>query len=346
MKKCLSLLLAAALCLSLFLLAGCGTGKPVLHVYNWGQYIDPTVITQFEQEYGVRVVYDTFASNEEMYAKIKASGGGYDVLFPSDYMVQRMAREGLLAEINWDNVPNVSFIDERFKSPSYDPDNLYSVPYMWGTVGIAYNKTMITEPVNSWNILWDEDYAGKILMYNSSRDSMMVALRKLGYDINTRDEAEINAAVQALKEQKPLVLAYVEDDVQDKMIAGEAAMAVMYSGDYHEIKGQNPDVEYVIPQEGSNVWTDAMVILKSTKNKELAEKFINFMCRTDIALLNVEEIRYATPHTGALAELDEETRNDKSIYPTDEQLENCDTYEDLGEYTRLYDEAWTQIIAN
>jgi spermidine/putrescine transport system substrate-binding protein len=324
---------------------GCASGQKTLYVYNWGEYIDESVLDMFEEETGIKVIYSTFASNEEMYAKLKAGAGGYDVLFPSDYMIERMASEGLLYEINWGNVPNMSYIGDTFKNPGYDPDGLYSVPYMWGTVGIVYNTSMVDDPVNSWNILWNEKYAGKILMYNSSRDSLMVALMRLGYDMNTRNEDELNQAAQTLAEQKPLVLAYVEDDVKDKMVAGEAALAVMYSGDYLEIAGQNEDLAYAVPQEGTNIWVDAMVILKSSRHKEEAEQFINFMCRTDIALMNVKEIRYATPHVGALALLDEEVRNDPSAYPSDDILARCGEYKDLGAFAQKYDDLWTRIIA-
>ncbi|MGI5877561.1 MAG: ABC transporter substrate-binding protein [Christensenellales bacterium] len=343
MKK--KLLPLAATLLVALLFSGCASPQKTINVYNWGEYINQDVLRMFEQETGIHVVYTTFASNEEMYAKIKAGAGDYDVLIPSDYMIERLASEGLLHPINWENVPNAALIDDLFKNPGYDPEGLYSVPYMWGTVGICYNTTMVDDPVDSWDILWNEKYARKILMYNSSRDSMMVALRRLGYDMNTRNIDELNEAAQLLAQQKPLVLSYVEDDVNDKMIAGEAALAVMYSGAALESIDQNPDLAYAVPKEGTNIWVDAMVILKSGKHKEEAEAFINFMCRTDIALMNVEEIHYSTPQVEAFAALDEETRNDPGAYPPDEILALCDEFKDLGEFAKEYDELWTRIIA-
>lgn len=345
MRRILFLALAAVLAASLVpALAGCAARQTTLQLYNWGEYIDEVVLALFEEETGIRVTQSTYASNEEMYAKLKAGATDYDIVIPSDYMIEKMAAEGLLAPIDWDNVPNMALIGSTFMKPGYDPEGLYSVPYMWGTVGICYNTAMVDDPVDSWDILWNEKYAGKILMYNSSRDSMMVALCRLGYDMNTRDKGELGEAEQMLVEQKPLVLAYVEDDVNDKMIAGEAALAVMYSGAALEAIDQNPDLAYAVPIEGTNIWVDAMVILKSSKNKEAAERFIDFMCRTDIALMNVTEICYATPQTEALSQLDEEVRNDPSAYPPDDVLARCDVFHDLGDFAQEYDDAWTRIM--
>ena len=240
MKK--NLLPLAATLIVVFLFSGCASPQKTVYVYNWGEYINQDVLSMFEQETGIHVVYTTFATNEEMYAKLRAGASDYDVLIPSDYMIERMSAEDLLHPINWENVPNAALIDDLFKNPGYDPEGLYSVPYMWGTVGICYNTTMVDEPVDSWDILWNEKYSRQILMYNSSRDSMMVALRRLGYDMNTRNIDELNEAARLLTEQKPLVLSYVEDDVNDKMIAGEAALAVMYSGAALESIDQNPDL--------------------------------------------------------------------------------------------------------
>ena len=215
------------------------SGKKTLKVYNWGDYIDESVIDTFEKEYGIDVIYDTFATNEDMYVKIKSGGSDYDVAFPSDYMIERMIEEDMLEKVNFENIPNMKYIDDKFKNLAYDPTNEYSVPYMWGTVGIIYNKTMVNEPVDSWDILWDEKYAKQIFMLDSSRDSIGVALKKLGYSLNSRDEKELEEAKNELIKQKPLVLSYMGDDIKDAMVAGQAALAVVWSGDAVAMKWEN-----------------------------------------------------------------------------------------------------------
>lgn len=324
--------------------AGCGSDAKELNIYNWGDYIGEDVIQQFEDETGIKVNYTTFASNEEMYAKIKAGASDYDVIFPSDYMIERMITEDMLAPIDTAGLENYSLIDDAYKNLAYDPDNMYSVPYMWGTVGILYNTSLVDDEVTSWDILWDEKYEGQIFMYDSARDSMMVALKKLGYDINTRSEDEINAARDLLITQNPLVLAYITDDGKDKMIAGEGALAVVYSGDAMETIWENEDLRYVIPSEGSNLWVDAMVIPKTSQNIEAAQMFIDFMCSTDIAFQNVDYICYSTPHTEALSMVTDETMLTTSAFnPTATELARCDVFSDLGEFKEIYDDAWLLV---
>ena len=279
MKKlfCSTLALCAALSL---ILTGCGSsgsgenGEVV--VYNWGEYIDPETITMFEEETGIKVVYDEFETNEVMYPKVEAGATAYDVICPSDYMIQKMIDNDLLAEINFDNIPNAKNIGQQYfeQSKEFDPDNKYSVPYCFGTVGILYNKTMVDEPVDSWSILWDDKYADNILMQDSVRDAFMVALKLNGYSMNSLDENELEAAKNSLIEQKPLVQAYVIDQVRDKMIGNEAAIGVIYSGEAIYTQRENPDLEYVIPKEGSNVWIDSWVIPANAKNKENAEALV------------------------------------------------------------------------
>jgi len=328
------------------ILAGCGSApKAQLKVYNWGDYIDETVIEEFEKKYNIDVIYDTFATNEEMYVKIKGGGADYDVAFPSDYMIERMIKEGMLEKIDFSNVPNYKYIDERFKNLPYDPNNEYSVPYMWGTVGILYNKKMVDEPVDSWKILWDEKYKKQIFMLDSSRDSIGVALKMLGYSLNTRNIDELEQAKEALIRQKPLVLSYVGDEVKDMMISGQAALAVVWSGDAVYTKRENPDLDFAIPKEGSNMWVDAMVILKGTKNKKAAEQFINFMCDPEIAFRNTDYIGYSTPHTEAKKMLDPEILNDRTAYPPDEDLKNCEVFEALSDVIKEYDRVWTEVKA-
>lgn len=347
-KKLCALILAAVLVCLPLLAAGCGPKETVLNVYNWGEYIDLSVLDQFTEETGIKVKYSTFTSNEEMYAKVKAGGGNYDIIVPSDYMIERMIKNDLLAELNYDNIPNAGKIMSKFKGMAFDPTDGYSVPYMWGTVGILYNKSLLPEGtvVDSWDVLWNPAYKNQILMYDSSRDSIMCSLSRLGYDINTRNAEEVEAATQALIEQKPLVLAYALDDVQDKMIAGEAALALVYSGYVINAMAENEDLAYCIPKEGSNIWLDSLVIPKSSKNKDAAEKFIDFMCRTDIAAKNVEYIGYSTPQQETYDQMTEEERSNPVAYPDDESLARCKVFNDLGDFNEVYDDAWIRIKAD
>ena len=296
MKKTLKIVGLLTLVLCALALAGCGSSaRRELKVYNAGDYIDPELVKTFEKETGIRVIYDTWATNEDMYVKVKAGGSDYDLVIPSDYMIERMKREGLLEKIDMTRIPNYALIDEKFKNLYYDPQNEYAVPYMWGTVGIIYNRKMVTDPVDSWSILWNPKYAKQIFMLDSLRDSIGVTLKYLGYSLNASDDAALKAARDKLIAQKPLVQAYVVDEVKDKMIAGEGALAVVWSGDAVFMMEKNPDLAYAIPKEGTNVWIDAMVILKGGKHKAEAEEFINFMTRPDIAKKNVEYIGYASP---------------------------------------------------
>ena len=335
----------------IFSLAACGGGggtqkdATTINVFNWGDYIDETVLTDFEKEYGIKVNYDYFSTNEEMYVKLKSGGTNYDVLFPSDYMIARLIKEDMLYKLDFNNIPNFKHIDDKFKNLNYDPNNEYSVPYMWGTVGIAYNAAMVEEPVDSWNILWDPKYKDNILMMDSQRDSIAVALKKLGYSLNSRNEAELEQAREELIKQKPLVLSYVGDEVKDKMVGEEAALAVVYSGDAIAIKWENPNIKYAIPKEGSNLWFDAMVIPKTSKNKEAAEKFINFMTDPEISVRNVEYIGYSTPNTAAKEMLDEEIRNDKVAYPDLDSLDNCEVFEDVSDVIEVYNRIWDEVKA-
>ncbi len=250
-----------------------------------GEYIDPDTITMFEEETGIKVVYDEYETNEIMYPKVEAGATAYDVLCPSDYMIQKLIENDLLQEINFDNIPNVKNIGQQYfdQSQEFDPENKYSIPYCFGTVGILYNKTMVDEPVDSWSILWDEKYADNILMQDSVRDAFMVALKLKGYSMNTLDEGELNEAKQILIDQKPLVQAYVIDQVRDKMIGNEAAIGVIYSGEAIYTQRENADLEYVIPKEGTNVWIDSWVIPKNAPNKEKRRKVYRFLCAVKIS---------------------------------------------------------------
>ena len=325
------------------------SGPNTLNVYNWGEYIDPEVITMFEQETGIKVIYDEFEMNEEMYSKIETGAVKYDVVCPSDYTIQRMIEADLLAKINYDNVPNIQYIGEDYlkSAESFDPDNKYAVPYTWGTLGILYNKTMVDEPIDSWGAIFDEKYENNILMINSVRDAMGIALKYLGYSLNSTDEAEIEEATNLLKEQKPLVQSYVVDQVRDKMIGNNAAIGVIYSGEAIYTQRENPDLEYVVPKEGSNIWIDGWVIPKNSENKENAEKFINFLCRPDIALLNFKYITYSTPNTAAREMIEDDAiRNSTIAFPDSETISNQETFKYLGDdMTAYYDDKWREVLS-
>ncbi len=316
-------------------------------VYNWGEYIDPEVLTIFEEETGIDVIYEEFETNEIMYPKVSSGAIAYDLVCPSDYMIQRMIENDLLAEIDFDNVPNAKYIGEGYmeQSRQFDPENKYSIPYCWGTVGILYNKTMVDEPVDSWSILWDEKYKDNILMQDSVRDAFAVALRYLGYSLNSTDLDELTAAEELLIEQKPLVQAYVIDQVRDKMIGNEAALGVIYSGEAIYTQWENPDLEYVIPKEGSNIWIDSWVIPKNAEHKENAEKFLNFLCRPDIALMNFEYITYSTPNVAAQEMIEDETiRNSEVAFPDLSKLPELETFRYLGpEADAVYNELWNKV---
>ena len=321
--------------------------KQKVIVYNWGEYLDPEVITMFEEETGIDVIYEEFETNEIMYPKVQSGAIAYDVVCPSDYMIQKMLDNGLLAEINFDNVPNLKNIGQRYmdKSREFDPENKYSVPYCWGTVGILYNKTMVDEPIDSWSILWDDKYRDNILMQDSVRDAFGVTLKYLGYSLNSTDLDELTEAMNLLIVQKPLVQAYVIDQVRDKMIGNEAAIGVIYSGEAIYTQNENPDLEYVIPKEGSNIWIESWVIPKNAEHKENAEAFINFLCRPDIALMNFDYITYSTPNTAARELIeDEDIRNSKIAFPDDSELEHCETFHYLGdEADAVYMDLWNKV---
>lgn len=344
MKRKFKILFAITLLTTVLVVTGCSNqNQTVLNVYNWGDYIDESVIDEFEKEFNIKVNYEDFATNEEMYVKIKSGGTDYDVAFPSDYMIEKMIKEDLLMKLDMNNIPNYENIDNRFKNLSFDPDNEYSVPYMWGTVGILYNQKMVEEPVDSWDVLWDSKYKGQILMLDSQRDSIGIALKKLGYSLNSRNLNELEEAKEELIEQKPLLLAYVGDEVKDMMIGEEAALAVVWSGDAVYMMEENEDLRYIVPNEGSNYWFDNMVIPKTSKNKEEAELFINFMSRPEIALKNTDYIGYSTTNKETMKLLDQEVINDEVAYPGNDVINNCEVFLDLGDFIKEYDKIWTEV---
>lgn len=342
-KKLMCLALVLALSLSFF---ACGGGsKTTLNVLNWGDYIDPALLQQFEKETGISVKYTTMTSNEEMLVKLSSPDCIYDLCFPSDYVIEKLIADDLLYAIDKSNIPNMSNIDSRFLDLSFDPDNTYSIPYMWGTVGILYNTTMVSSPIDSWTSLWDEQYSGEILMYDSMRDTIGITLKMLGKDINTRDASDVLAAQEALIAQKPLVRAYLTDDIKMELINGSAAMGVVYSGDAVYCIGENPDLAYVVPKEGSNVWFDNMIIPKSASHKTEAEQFINFLCGAEVAAQNSDYIGYSTPNAAALQLMGSDYIDDPTFNPSQEVLDLCQIYHDLGDFVSVFSDAWTKVKA-
>ena len=322
-----------------------------LNVFNWGEYMSlgqedsMNVNKAFEEKTGIKVNYQTYDNNEAMYTKIKSGGAEYDIVIPSDYMIGKMINEDMLQKLDYSLIPNATlYIDQKFKGLEFDPGDEYSVPYTWGVVGIIYNKTMVNEPVDSWNILWDEDYAGDILMFGNSRDAFGIALLKNGLSVNPSSMEDIETAKQDLIAQKSVVQAYVNDEIFDKMGGNEAALAPYYSGDAITMIDDNPDLDFAVPKEGTNYFVDSICILKDAKNVEAAHMYINFLCETEVARANAEYIGYATPHTGAYEMLDDETKNNPIAYPSDELLTNTQVFNTLPEdINTAMSDAWNEV---
>lgn len=325
-----------------------------INVYNWGEYISNgadegtlDVNKEFEDLTGIKVNYTNFATNEELYAKLKGGGTTYDVVIPSDYMISKMIKEKLIQPINIENIPNYKYIMDNYRGLAYDPGNEYSVPYTWGTVGIIYNKEQIDTPPEEidWDILWDEKYKDQILMFDNPRDAFAIAEIMLGYSLNTEDPKELKAAADILTEQKDVVQAYVMDEVFDKMAAGEALLAPYYAGDALTILEDNEDLDFVVPKSGTNLFVDAMCIPSSAKQKEAAEMYINFMCEPDIAYSNIDYICYSTPHSAAYEMLDDEVKNDPISYPDSTLIaERTDVFVNLSdEANDTMSRLWTEM---
>lgn len=377
MKKMVALTLALMMAASLFL-TGCSvrkddpstpnssdtdtssgsnsSGKRVVNVCSWGEYIDENLIYQFEEATGIKVNYQTAESNEALYSLLKTGAGDYDVIVPSDYMIARLIDEDMLAELDYSNIPNYDLIGDQYKSLSFDPENKYTVPYTWGTLGIIYNTAMVDEPITSWDAMFDEKYAGNVLMIRNSRDALAAALLDLGYSINTTDEAEIREAYQLLADAKSkgVYQSFVMDEIFNKMEGGNAAIAMYYAGDYLTMLENNEDLAYVVPEEGSNWFVDAMCVLKNAQHKEEAEAWINFIASKESNLANMDYIWYASPNTEALEaypDYYEETYGealDMGLYeimaaPAD-VLDRCTLYENLpASVLTLYNDLWTEL---
>lgn len=357
MKKVICVVLSVLLAVSCLAgLSGCGSSKKTtLYVYNWGQYISEgddgslDVIAAFEKAYpNIRVQYSTYDSNEIMYSKLSNGGITVDVIIPSDYMIGRMVQEGMLEELNFDNIPNYQYIDDAFKNTSYDPENKYSVPYTWGTVGIIYNTKYVDEAdVTGWELLWNEKYAGKILMFDNSRDAFGIAEYLLGYDVNTTDEAELQDCAAKLAEQKPVVQQYVMDQIFDAMENEEAWIAPYYAGDYLTMVEENPDLAFYRPTaQGYNMFIDAMCIPTCCQEKEAAEAFINFLCSPEISSANMAFLGYSVPSTAAKELMDPEVAGSEVAYPDADTLTTGTSFNFLPEETSRYMESLFMEVRN
>lgn len=325
-----------------------------INVYNWGEYISTgadegtlDVNAEFEALTGIKVNYTNYATNEELYAKLKGGGASYDIIIPSDYMIDKMIKEEMIQPLNMENIPNYSYILDNFRNLAYDPENEYSVPYTWGTVGIIYDETVVdvNEEDVDWNLLWDETYTDQILMFDNPRDAFAIAEILLGYSLNTENPDELKAASEKLKEQKSIVQGYVMDEIFDKMGAGDALIAPYYAGDALTIMEENDSLNFVVPKSGTNLFVDAMCIPATANQKEAAEMYINFMCEPDIAYANIDYICYSTPHSAAFEMLDEEVQNDPISYPDEELIANRTTvFVNLSdEANRQMQDLWTEM---
>jgi spermidine/putrescine transport system substrate-binding protein len=358
MKRIVTAALAALLLISSFpASAAPGSSQSAaqsgvtINVYNWGEYISTgadgslDVNGEFTKETGIKVNYTTFEDNESMYSKIAGGGASYDVITPSDYMISKMIKEKLVQKLDFENIPNFKYIDSDYRGPAYDPDNSYSVPYTWGVVGIFYNKKHVTDPVDSWKILWNAKYSGKILMFDNPRDSFGIAQKILGYSYNSTNLDEWKASAKLLEQQKPLVQAYVMDQIFDKMSSGEAWLAPYYAGDAVTLVRDNPDIGFTIPtKEGTNFFIDAMCIPTGSKHKKEAEAYINFLCRPDIAAANMKAVGYSTPESEAKKLLPAEMRDSDIFYPPESIIKASEIYVDLPEDISLeLDALWAQV---
>lgn len=316
-----------------------------LNIYNWDTYIDQSVLDEFQQQYRVNINYSTYGSNEELHAKLKAGNTNYDVIFPTDYMVQIMAREGLLVTIDPQTMPNLKHIDPKFLDPEYDPANRYSLPYQWGTLGIGYNLEVTGQEIDSWNAMFKPQYAGKIAWVDDTRYTIGVVLMFLGKDPNTQQVDEINQARDFLIQQKSTIAAFAPDTGQALLSQGEVDLAFEWSGDIQQVMQENPDLRYAIPKEGSIIWIDNMAIPRHAPNQKMAEQFINFMLEPRIAARVSNFTQYGSPNqtarnTGLINQAD---LNNPGIYPADEIFPKLQSLKDVGAAASLYDEAWRAI---
>ena len=318
------------------------TKKQNLIIYNWGDYLDPKLIKQFEKKYGYHVIYETFDSNEAMYTKIKQGGTAYDITIPSEYMVTKMRKANLLDHLDTKKIPNLKYIGKNFLHQPFDTNNDYSIPYFWGTLGIVYNDRFVKKgSITNWNDLWSKKYRHQILLVDSARDAMGMSLKSLGYSMNTTSSIKLHLAQTKLDTLGPNIKAIISDEMKMYMIQNEASIGVTWSGEAHEMMEENSHLHYVVPSEGSNLWFDNFVIPKTAKNKTAAYQFINFMLEPKNAAKNAEYVGYATPNLAAKKLLPKNVRNNPEFYPSEEKLRKLQVFKDLGpkktqEYNDLF----------
>ena len=343
MKRILKVILITLF--TLFVLSGCSSSKEKLYVFNVGDYMDMDVIKDFEEEFDCKVIYEEYASNEDLFVKIKTSKQAYDVIFPSDYMLERLASHDLVEKLDKEKIENYKYIDDYYLNRDFDPNNDFSLPYMAGTVGIVYNAEKYPEGIDEWADLWNEKYERDVVLYYSQRDVLMVALKKLGYSMNTQNPDELEAAKLELIKQKPLIYGYLGDEIKDILVAEDANIGVVYSGDAGVIMSLNDNFKYSLPKEGTNLWIDLMAIPKNSQNPDLAYEFINFLLRPDIQARNAEYLQYSTISSEAKKMLSEEIKNNPALYPPEEDLKNTEVFTDPTEVIELYDRIWTEVLS-
>ncbi|MDH5429857.1 MAG: spermidine/putrescine ABC transporter substrate-binding protein [Nitrospirota bacterium] len=339
--------------LGVLLLGGCSDStstsqsgaadQPRLHYFTWSDYVDPEILAAFETSRGVRVVVDTFSSNEELLAKIQTGMVGYDVVVPSDFMAGIMGRLGLLAKLDLSRIPHVQDLETHLKQLPFDPTQQFAIPYLWGTVGIGYNSKVVTEVPTSWNVLWDPHYAGRISMLNDQREVFGLALRALGHSLNSRDPQLIQEAKERLIQQKPLVKAYTSEQFDQLLVSGDVVLAHAWGGPVARAMREDPLIRYTIPQEGGTIWADCLAVLASSKQKELAMDFINYLLSDSVAIQTSTRLLFASANRHVRHQLPPEIRENIAVYPPDDVLPRMEWLEDVQEATRDYDRAWTEL---
>ncbi|MGI6263411.1 MAG: ABC transporter substrate-binding protein [Succiniclasticum sp.] len=340
----ISLMLTAVACLA-FLTVGCGNddGKEVLNIYSWADYYDPEVLAEFEKKYNCRVNYDVYSNNEELLAKLPAGGAQFDIIQPSDYMVTTMIKLGMLEKLDQAALPNTKSLIQGLRTPEYDPQHVYSVPYVWGLTGIAYNKRYVKEPPTSWRDLWKPEYKGHVLLLNDSREVFSLALKQLGYSNNSTDKGQVEEAFRTLKDLNQNVLAYDTENNKQKMIAEEVWIAQMWSGDASYVNTENPSVSFVVPKEGTVIWADNMCIPKGAKHKKLAQTFINFMYDPDISARNFNYMRLPNANAAAIPKMDPAIAGNPILQYAETKASLGEWLRDIGDAITFYDQLWTEL---
>lgn len=317
----------------------------VVYVYNWGEYMDESVLKSFEKDTGIKVIYEMFTQNEDMYMKLKEGGSNYDVIFPSDYMLEKLIDEDMVQKINTSNIPNMKNIGKEYLNMEYDPKQEYSIPYLWGTVGILYNSKLVKEKVDSWDILWNKKYDKKIIMMDSTRDSIGISLIRNGFSMNTRNLDELEIAKKDLIKQKPIVRAYLVDEMKSQMVNEEAYLAPAYSGDAIDAMYENEDLRYSVPKEGTNLWFDTMAIPKNAKHVKNAEKFIDYILEAKNAAKIIDYIGYSSPNNEAVKLLDKEVQESEVSYPDLGKLGKLEIFKNPSDINSVYTDIWAEVKA-